>query len=148
MPSQQRRAEAVWKGDLVNGHGTLNTQSGVLQNQPVSWSARSEAPGGKTSPEELLAAAQAVCYAMAFSNTLAQQGTAPTRLDVSATCSMQLSEAGLKITTMDITVKGQVPGMQQSDFAALAQKAEQNCPVSNALRNNLTINVQAQLENG
>lgn len=146
MALQERQADVTWEGNLVHGNGTLRVGSGAFPDLPVTWSSRTEEPGGKTSPEELLAASQAVCYAMALSHTLTQQGTPPQRLDVSATCAVDRVETGLKITTMNITVKGQVSGLQQADFEAAARKAEQGCPVSNAIRNNVDIQVQAQLE--
>jgi osmotically inducible protein OsmC len=146
MPTQERHAQVIWEGNLVHGNGTLRVDSGAFPALPVSWPARTEQSGGKTSPEELLAAAQAVCYAMALSHTLTQKGTPPQRLDVSATCTVEIGSSGLKISTMDITVKGQVPGIQQADFEAATQQAEKGCPVANAIRNNVDIHVHAQLE--
>ena len=101
-------------------------------------------PGGKTSPEELLAASQASCYAMALSHTLAQQGTPPQRLRVTAACTFDPAQG--KVTTMEIHVRGSVPGLDQTAFAAVASKGEQACPIANALRGNVEIRLTAELE--
>ena len=147
MPNAERRAQVVWEGDLMKGHGTIaSTSSGALQNLPVTWASRTERPDGKTSPEELIAAAHAECYAMGLAHSLAQSGTPATKLDVNAVCTLQLSASGLKIQSMDLTVNGNVPGIDAATFEKAAQTAEQNCPVSNALRNNLEIHVHATLE--
>jgi osmotically inducible protein OsmC len=104
-----------------------------------------EKPDGKTSPEELLAAAQAECYAMVLTNMLSQAGNTPESLEVTATCTVERQGAGLKITTMTIEAGGQVPGVDGETFARVAQEAEQACPVSNALRGNVEISVEVQL---
>ena len=142
----ERRAQVVWRGTLTQGNGNLSVGSGVLKDQPITWAARVERPDGKTSPEELLAAAHAACYAMALSHTLTQDGTPPEWLEVKAVCTADQSSGGLKITTMDLEVRGNVSGLDASAFEREAQKAEQNCPVSNALRNNVQIRVSASLE--
>ncbi len=147
MPNAERRAQVTWEGNLVKGHGTIvSTSSGALQDLPITWASRVERPDGKTSPEELIAAAHAECYAMGLTNSLATSGTPATKLDVSAVCTLELSATGLKIQSMDLTVNGNVPGIDAAAFEKAAQVAEQNCPVSNALRNNLEIRVHAQLE--
>ncbi len=145
MPLQQREANVVWTGDLVKGNGTIKAGSGAIPELPVTFAARTEASGGKTSPEELLAAAHASCFAMALSNTLAKGGNPPQRLEIKATCSLDRVEGGLKITTMQLDVVGEVKGMQQAQFEAAARDAGQNCPVSKALHGNLDIRVQACL---
>lgn len=145
MALAERRAEVTWTGTLQEGGGTLSAGSGALSNMPVTWASRTEQPGGKTSPEELIASAHAACYAMAFSNTLAQAGKPPEQLHVSAVCALDRTDTGLKISTMVLDVRGKVPGITQDQFSELAQKAEQGCPVSNALRNNVQISVNAQL---
>jgi lipoyl-dependent peroxiredoxin len=146
MPLAERRAEAVWEGNLQQGHGTLNVGSAALKGLPVTWASRVERSDGKTSPEELIAAAHAACFAMAFSNTLNTNGTPPERLTVNAVCSLDRTESGLNISAMDLDVRGRVPGLDQAGFEEQAKKAEQGCPVSNALRNNVQITVNAQLE--
>lgn len=126
-----RRADVVWQGDLINGSGLIGSvTSGALPQLDVSWPARSEEPGGKTSPEELIAAAHASCFAMALSNGLAQGGNAPERLETSATVTFQPGEG---ITRSALSVRGSVPGMSEDDFRAAAEDAKEGCPVSKAL---------------
>jgi len=147
MLKAERRADVVWEGDLLHGSGTIvSVGSGALGALPVTWASRTERSDGKTSPEELMAAAHAACYAMAFSHTLAQAGTPAERLSVSATCTFEQVEGGFKISTMDLAVRGKVPGLDEAGFEKVAQQAEQGCPVSNALRNNVQIRVNAHLE--
>ena len=146
MALAERRAEAVWQGNLQQGSGTVTSGSGALGSLPVTWASRVERSDGKTSPEELIAAAHAACYAMAFSNTLNTRGTPPERLTINAVCSLDKTDTGVKISTMVIDAKGKVPGIDQATFAQVARQAEQGCPVSNALRNNVQITVNAQLE--
>lgn len=146
MLKAERRAEVIWEGNLLQGHGSVRVGSGALGTQPISWPARTERSDGKTSPEELIAAAHAGCYAMAFSNTLASEGHAPERLIVNAICTLEQIEGGFKISTVTLDVQGKVPGLDTAGFEKAAQKAEQGCPVSNALRNNVAIRVNAHLE--
>jgi lipoyl-dependent peroxiredoxin len=142
-----RSAETTWNGDLMSGSGTLSTKSsGVLKDTPVTWAARTESPEGKTSPEEMLAAAHASCYAMAFSAGLGRGGSPPERLHVTATATFERAEQGFKVSRMRLDVSGRVPGMDQAKFEEAARAAEQACPVSNALRNNVEISVNATLE--
>ena len=144
----ERKAEVVWSGDLASGSGTVtNVTSGALSNLAVSRPARTEEPGGKTSPEELIAAAHAACYAMAFSNTLAGAGHPPEQLNVSATVVFSpKSGGGFAVSDSRLVVRGRVPGLDQARFAELARQGEQGCPVSNALRNNVQIHLDATLE--
>lgn len=148
MATTQRHAEAKWNGNLIHGKGIVTVDSGVLNGQPVSWAARTEAVGNMTSPEELIAAAHAACFAMAFSHALDQAGHPPQSLTVNATCDFDRKpEGGFKVSAMHLSVRGQVPGLDNATFAQMAQDAEKGCPVSNALRNNVAIDVQAELEN-
>jgi osmotically inducible protein OsmC len=142
----ERRAEAQWEGNLVNGQGKLHLGSGATGELPVTWASRTERSDGKTSPEELIAAAHASCYAMAFSHTLTQEGHPPQKLTVNAVCTLEDVEGKLRITTMTLNVQGKVPGMDEASFVQIAQKAEQGCPVSNLLRQGLQIHLNAQLE--
>ncbi|MEX0992256.1 MAG: OsmC family protein [Actinomycetota bacterium] len=143
----ERRARAVWEGTLLEGAGRLSTQSSsVLSDQPVTWSARTEDPDGMTSPEELLAAAHASCYAMAFSASLARAGTPSERLEVTATCTFDKVGDGWAVTTMNLHVVGRVPGLDQAGFEEAARTGEEGCPISNALRGNVVINVAAELD--
>jgi len=139
-------ANAVWEGDLVHGKGSFSLGSGAAGPLPVTWAARTQRTPGATSPEELIAAAHAACYAMAFSHTLAGKGTPPTSLKVMATCEFAPVEGGFKIASMILEVHGKVPGLDQGAFEAAAREGEQGCPVSNALRGNVTITVKATLE--
>lgn len=142
----ERRAEVVWNGNLAQGHGTITSGSGALKGMPITWAARIERPDGKTSPEELIAAAHAGCYAMALSHTLTQGRTPPTWLDVTAACTLDQAGGGFKITIMNLEVRGNVAGLDASGFEQAAKKAEQSCPVSNALRNNVQITLKTRLE--
>jgi lipoyl-dependent peroxiredoxin len=140
----ERKAEAVWQGDLMNGSGTITSNtSGALPQLDVSWPARSEEPGGKTSPEELIAAAWAACFAMALSHGLAQGGNAPERLATSATVTFQPGEG---ITRIALTVDGRVPGVDEAAFQEAAEGAKANCPVSKALAGVPEITLEANLE--
>ena len=138
-----RRANTVWKGSLMEGSGEVTLSSSGLGTYEVSWPARAEEPNGKTSPEELIAAAHASCYSMAFSNVLAQKDAPPVRLEVEAVATFDADQ--VKITTVDLNVRGEVPGMSDEEFDAAAHEADQACPVSNALRGNVEIRVHAQL---
>lgn len=138
-----RTANVVWENDLVHGSGRVKLGSGALQEFPVTWASRTEIPGGKTSPEELLAAAQAACFAMAFSATLSRKGKSPERLDVSASCTFD--NVALKVSSMEITARGVVQGMNDSEFKVAAEEAERICPVANAIRNNVKITLNAGL---
>lgn len=146
MPGAESRATAIWEGDLIHGDGRVSPESGAFPELPVTWASRTQRSRGKTSPEELIAAAHASCYAMAFSNTLAKRGTPSTRLTITATCVFDTSGGGARISAINLDVLGQVPGLDQATFAQVAQEAEKGCPVSNALRGNVEIKVNAQLQ--
>ena len=144
--AQVRRAEAVWSGDLATGKGTVSAvSSGIFTDVPVSWPARTEEPGGKTSPEELFAAAHAACFAMAFSAGLGRAGTPPERLSISAEVTFDQVEAGWRVTTSNLTVRGVVPGISEEDFVKAAEAAKVGCPISQTLQGNVEINVDASL---
>ncbi len=127
-----RHATAVWKGNLKEGSGTLDTQSGVLSNTPYSFKNRFEDESGKsgTNPEELLAAAHAGCFAMQLSHFLAENGTPAEKLDAKAVVTLV---PGTGITQSALTLVGTVPGIDAAKFKELAEKAKENCPVSKAL---------------
>jgi osmotically inducible protein OsmC len=127
-----RTANAVWKGNLKEGKGTLDSQSGTLKNTPYSFKARFEDESGKsgTNPEELIAAAHAGCFAMQFSHFLAENGTPATELDAKAVVTLV---PGTGITGSALTVVGKVPGIDAAKFKELAEKAKAGCPVSQAL---------------
>jgi lipoyl-dependent peroxiredoxin len=143
----EREATAVWNGGLLDGSGSFDVGTGAIPNQPVTWASRTEDPAGRTSPEELIAAAHASCYAMAFSYTLQNAGHAPEQLTVTAKVGFGPKPGGgMKVTHSNLTVRGKVSGLDQAGFADLARQGEQGCPVSNALRNNVEINLEATLE--
>jgi osmotically inducible protein OsmC len=138
-----RKAEVTWTGDLMNGSGTIdNVTSGVLPALEVSWPSRAEEPKGQTSPEELIAAAWASCFAMALSHGLAQDGTPPEKLETSATVTFQPGEGIVKGA---LTVRGTVPGLDAAAFDAAAESAKANCPVSKALAGIPEIALTAEL---
>jgi len=139
-----RRAEVRWQGSLIDGSGTIvSTTTGAIGEQAVSWAARStDETGGVTSPEELIAAAHAACFAMALSNTLAKEDHAPEELHTSATVTFQ---AGEGITHIALTVEGRVPGITDAAFEQAAQTAKENCPVSKALAAVPEITLEARL---
>jgi len=142
----KRRADVTWENDLIRGSGKVRFGTGAFPETGVTWVSRTEQPGGKTSPEELLAAAHASCYAMALSATLAGNKTPPTRLDVTAECIFDRVGDKWKVTTMELTVKGVVPNIDSAKFEEMAKIGEAGCPISNALRNNVEIKVNASLE--
>jgi osmotically inducible protein OsmC len=142
----RREARAVWNGDLMSGSGTVSgASSGKVMDLPVSWSARTEAPGGKTSPEELLAAAHASCFAMALSGGLARAGTAPTRLEVSAAVTFDKIGDNWTVVSSELEVRGQVPGAEADKFRQAAEGAKDNCPISRALKGNVKLSVKPTL---
>jgi len=141
----ERRAEVSWKGSLMEGAGRIeSTGSGALEGLDVTWASRTEPDeSGRTSPEELIAAAHASCFSMALSHALAQEGTPPDLLDVKATSTFV---PGIGITAMKLDVTGRVPGLDAGDFQRFAEQAKENCPVSQALKGNVEISLDARLE--
>lgn len=131
-----------WEGDLASGSGTASLDTGVGGPMQVTWTARSEDHGGLTSPEELIAAAHASCYSMAFSARLDKAGASSITLDTEATATFV---AGEGITAMDLTVRGSVEGISEEEFKSLAEDAKENCPVSQALKGNVPITLDASL---
>jgi osmotically inducible protein OsmC len=147
MPAADRVARADWQGDLFNGRGEVELVSSSVGRFPVTWASRVEQPEGRTSPEELVAAAHASCYAMAFSNVLAGGGNTAERLHVEVTVSLGSKEGGgIEVKTSRIQVSGVVPGLDQSEFQKAAEQGEAACPISNALRGNVDISVEATRE--
>ena len=136
-----RKANTQWKGSLMEGAGQVTLDSSGLGTYDVTWPARAEAPDGKTSPEELIAAAHSACFSMALSHALAQQGNAPDQLDVEAAVDFT---PGKGITGIHLTVQGQVDGLDDDAFVKAAQDAKENCPVSQALTGT-TITLDASL---
>ena len=140
----ERHAEVTWNGDLLSGSGTIDrVGSGAFGPLDVTWAARTEEPGGKTSPEELIAAAHASCFSMAFASGLAKAGTPPERLQTSATVTFV---PGTGITKSALTVRAVIPGIDEAAFREAAEAAKVNCPVSQALAAVPEITLDAQLE--
>ncbi len=142
-----RTAEVSWTGSLAEGSGSINyVSSGAFTRLPVSWASRTEASDGRTSPEELVAAAHASCYSMAFSGGLGRNGTPPTRLTVRAVVTFDKVEAGWKVVSSALTVVGVVPGIDAAKFTELAEAAKDGCPISGMMKGNVALSVQATLE--
>ena len=142
-----RHAEVTWKGTLVEGAGTIDyVSSGAFSRMPVTWASRTEDHGGRTSPEELLAAAHAACFSMALSSRLAKNGTPAAELKVVARVSFDKGDAGWGITRSAIEVRGTVPGIDDAAFQALAADAKANCPISRAINGNVDVTLDAALE--
>jgi lipoyl-dependent peroxiredoxin len=139
-----RHAEVSWQGSLMEGSGTIErVGTGAFGPLDVSWPARTEEPGGKTSPEELIAAAHAACFSMSLAHELAEGGNAPERLDTRADVTF---EPGTGITASRLTVRGRVPGLDEGAFREAAEGAKAGCPVSQALAGVPEITVEAALE--
>ena len=136
-------ATTVWQGGLEDGSGVTTPASGAFGAIDVSWASRTRRAAGKTSPEELLAAAHASCYCMALSLELAEAVNAPERLEATATVTF---EPGEGVKSSHIVVRGRVPGIDQDQFAQAAEAAKDGCPISGALKGNLDLSVDATLE--
>jgi lipoyl-dependent peroxiredoxin len=145
----ERTAAVTWSGDLLSGSGTIDeVGSGAFGPLDVSWASRAEdASGGKTSPEELIAAAHASCYAMALNATIGRKGGSIAQTHVTATVVADKGEAGIKLTTSKLKVVAEgLQGIEKAQFAEVAREAESKCPISNALRGNLQIELDAQAQ--
>ena len=142
-----RKAHVVWTGDLLKGSGKVDaTSSGAFNQLPVTWASRTEKSDGKTSPEELVAAAHASCFCMALSAGLGKAGKPPTKLEVTATVTFEQAGAGWKVKSSELDLKGWVPGMDQAAFQQAAEGAKEGCPISQALKGNVALSVDASLE--
>jgi osmotically inducible protein OsmC len=140
----ERRAEVTWQGSLLEGSGTIESVgSGAFGPLDVTWTSRAEEPAGRTSPEELIAAAHAACFSMALSHGLGEAGSAPERLDTSAVVTF---EPGTGITKIALAARGRVPGLDEARFREVAEGAKENCPVSQALAGVGEITLEASLE--
>jgi lipoyl-dependent peroxiredoxin len=133
MPIAERSATTAWDGDLPHGGGTLNGASGALSDLSVTWASRTERSEGKTSPEELIAAAHSSCFSMALANELSSSGHDPEHLEVTAKVTLDQKDGAPSVTTSELTVSGRVPGIDQAQFEQAAEAAAQNCPISRAL---------------
>jgi len=142
-----RHADATWSGDLAGGNGTVSAATtGVFKDLPTTWASRTTEANGVTSPEELLAAAHASCFSMAFSNELAKAGTPPSSVNVRVAIIADRLETGFTVQSSAITVRAVVPGATEAGFQEAAEKAKDGCPISKALKGNIEISVEATLE--
>ncbi len=142
-----RSATATWTGDLNSGSGEVSSgTSAQFRALPVSWAARTAEPEGRTSPEELLAAAHAACFSMAFSSNLAKAGHVPEQLEVRADVTFDKRDEGWTVISSHLTVRGRVPGVDEATFQQVAAKAKDGCPISRALKGNVALSVDAVLE--
>ncbi|MDQ2853592.1 MAG: OsmC family peroxiredoxin [Chloroflexota bacterium] len=142
-----RTATVTWQGPLATGYGTVSAgSSSLFTDLPVSWGSRTEAPEGRTSPEELLAAAHASCFAMALSGDLGRAGYTPDELHVEAEVTFEKLEGGWTVTASALTVLGHVPGISHEEFDRIAEGTKNGCPISRALAGNVELSVEATLE--
>ncbi len=145
MADIRRTAEATWKGDLRAGEGVISTESSVLSKASFSFRTRFGTDPG-TNPEELLAAAHAECYSMAFANTLSENGHTPEYITTKATCTLVSETRGHRIASMHLEVKGRVPGLGKVDFERFSQQAAERCLVSKMLRTGMEVEMEVALE--
>jgi osmotically inducible protein OsmC len=141
----ERTASAEWQGDLMSGSGKVATESGSVRDATIKWSSRAERADENTSPEELIAAAHASCVLMALANGLAKAGTPAQRLESQATATFDQVGDGFRMTTMGITIRGEVDGLDEEGFRRAAEDAKENCPVSQALKGNVELALDASL---
>jgi osmotically inducible protein OsmC len=141
----ERTATTEWDGDLTHGNGSVKVASGAFEPFPVTWAARTERSDGKTSPEELIAAAHSSCFSMALANGLTEAGHAPEHLSVSSKVTLDQRDGAPTVTTSELTVTGRVPGIDQGAFEQAAADAGRNCPISRALAG-VEISVKATLQ--
>jgi osmotically inducible protein OsmC len=141
----ERNAHATWEGDLRGGSGQFDTGSGAITGQEVTYASRFEDSGGKTSPEELIAAAHATCFSMALAGGLAKDGHPPTRLETDGLVTLDQVDGAFRITSVKLSVRGEVEGLDEDAFRAAAETAKEGCPVSNALADSIEITLEATL---
>ena len=141
----ERTANAEWQGDLLGGSGTVSTESGAVRDATIKWSSRAEAADENTSPEELIAAAHAACVSMALAHGLAQAGTPPQRIESQATSTFDQVGDGFRMTKMHLRIRGTVDGLDEDGFRKAAEDAKDNCPVSQALSDDVEVTVEAAL---
>jgi osmotically inducible protein OsmC len=144
--AKQRKASALWTGDLKSGDGLISTESQALYEHPYNFGTRFENAEDGSNPEELLAAAHAACFSMALAGTLKKSGYQPISINTRATCTITpLEEGGFEITDMDLHVRGEVEGLDLEAFRGIVAEADQGCPVSNLLREGLEISHDVEL---
>lgn len=147
MPIAVRSAETVWEGPLASGHGTLTSDSGSLDGQEVTWASRTEAPDGKTSPEELCAAAHCACFAMALALKLREQRARPERMNVRATVTLDEVDGAPTVVSSALEIDAQIPELDDGDFQAVVVQAAELCPVSRLFAS-AEVTVNARLTDG
>lgn len=147
MSIAERTVETKWEGSLASGSGTMSGTSGALDGQPVSWAARTEQPGGKTSPEELAAAAHSSCFSMALAAALAEHELNPTTLTVTSTVTLDKVDGAPTVTSSAIKVDADVPGTDAEDFQSIVDEAAKGCPISRLFAG-ADITVEATLQTG
>ena len=141
----EHTAHASWQGDLMSGSGSVSTGSGAVNGVALTWRARAEDASAGSSPEELIAAALAACFSMALSHGLAQDGYPPTSIETDATAAFDRTDEGFRVTKIALSVRGDVPGIDEDGFRASAESAKVNCPVSKALEGNVEIALDASI---
>jgi osmotically inducible protein OsmC len=142
-----RRAAVKWTGDLNSGNGRVDAvTSGAFSALPVTWASRTEEADGRTSPEELLAAAHASCFSMAFSSDLTKAGSPPESLEVTSEVAFDRVDGKWTVVSSKLTVRGRVPGLDEERFRALADGAKNGCPISRAIQGNVALSIEATLE--
>ena len=145
MPIATRTATTTWNGSLAKGEGSVSVGSEALGELPVTWAARTERPDGKTSPEELIAAAHATCFSMALALTLGERHTPPERIAVEAKCTLDEVDGAPRITVVELQVEAAVPDLDAAGFSDALGAANELCPVSNALKGGVDVRVDGQL---
>jgi lipoyl-dependent peroxiredoxin len=148
LPRITRTADVSWEGNLARGEGAISGASGAFDGLPYTLATRIGEPEGKTSPEELLAAAVGSCFAMSLAGELAQAGTPAERLDVSAACTVDEVGGRHLVTAVDLVVRGRTPGIDPETFIRTAMQAEQGCTMSTLVRASADVTVKATLEGG
>jgi osmotically inducible protein OsmC len=139
----KRKASAVWQGGLKEGKGTISTESGVLKSSQYSFGTRFE-NGIGTNPEELIAAAHAGCFSMAFSAELGKAGFTPTSINTTATVTLDKTDAGFSVTESHLDMTAKIPGIDQAKFTAIANDAKAGCPISRLLKANVTMDAKLE----
>jgi lipoyl-dependent peroxiredoxin len=147
MPRVRRAAEVTWEGNVARGHGAISAQTGAFHELPFSLATRVGQAEGKTSPEELLAAAHAGCYAMSLAGELTKRGNPPEHLSVTAACTLdEVQGEGHQIVSMELTARGSVPSIDSETFQLAAAAADAGCTISHLVRASATVTVNAELE--
>ncbi len=144
MASITRKAGVIWNGDSRSGSGIVSTESKVLYEQPYTWSMRFENAAG-TNPEELIAAAHAACFSMAFASTLKKNGFTAKEIETNTECTIESKESGYEFTHMLLHTRCQIPGIDNATFQRLAGEAEKGCPVGKLLEKGMKVDLKAEL---